>query len=182
MTSKGDGVRAAISERYQCAMPLGAMTAMAGEFGLSRQRVHQIAREMERRVKKPDILICGRCGTNPVGHSKRGLCRTCREETSTLELVCDGCGVTFTRDTTRIIALQGGASPSKRGQYSGKIYCSKICPGRPAGFAANLTEEWTLAPDGDMKFYEAVYMFWRGRGRRVMTKKKPDGRYYRLKG
>lgn len=183
--SKSSTVRELITERYGVCtvLPRGALTAIAEEVGLSRERVRQIAaRDGRRGTNTTPNLGCAECGAILSYGTKGALCRSCIAEKSIISIVCDGCGVTFQRGVKSLVALQGGSSPSKRGRYSGAVYCGHVCPGRPAGFSVGLTEEWAESPDRSEKFMHAVYVYWRIRGRRVQYETRADGtRWFRLR-
>lgn len=121
-----------IARRYPCGvLPTGASSALAREFGVSRQRVSQIVKALEVEVIRQAQIrarrfCAGGCGKN-IGQSKNDFCLDCRRVT----LTCDRCHAEFRRPIGQI-----RARASNKGAKGQANYCSREC--QQAAWRANL--------------------------------------------
>ena len=88
------------------------------EFGVSRQRVHQILQKEGVDTHHVTIRICSSCGKKLDSKPKSGLCRECGKKSTIATLTCVECGVTFPRK--RALAKR---------KKSGGVFCSRHCHG-----------------------------------------------------
>ena len=123
----------ALRERYPCAaLPPGAMTDLAAEFGVSRQRVQQIAKNIGvsgtkgSRNARP-VHICASCGEPMSRGVKSLMCRACKWIT----VSCDGCGVDIQRLASDLVRQVGQIKDTPYGgaTYTGRSFCTKSCFG-----------------------------------------------------
>lgn len=108
-----------MAKRYPCQeIPLGHITQLAAEFGVSKQRVSQVAKKLGLTSRKFEAQItnrvCGNCG-QPLQKHKQ-LCHDCLYVT----LACDICGRLFER--LRSVAV------ARNERFKG-VYCSHECYG-----------------------------------------------------
>lgn len=104
-SGSSEKVLARLAELYPCqVIPNGGLTKVGKEFGISRERVRQIARQFEygKTVKKVQPLTCNRCGTAMDTKKKSGACDDCVRPL----VICDGCGVEFRLEPHRLGTLR----------------------------------------------------------------------------
>jgi hypothetical protein len=125
-------VEAALLTRYPCAeLPPGTLTVLGEEFGLSRERVRQIAKGIGLtstpgvRRKRPR-RVCASCGKTMESKATSALCLACRWIT----LICDNCQAPIRRLASTVV--QRMASNERRlaaglRLYSGRSFCNRHC-------------------------------------------------------
>lgn len=140
-------MKAVIAKRYPCAaLPTGALTDLAAEFGVSRERIRQIAKEMglhgtSGKRAKWTRLFCAECGkriTKPLEYFQaRGVepptfCGPCSARPIPVE--CSACGKVVLK--RRAVFERGvGISRTVDKRYGARFFCSRPCMGRWAGKA-----------------------------------------------
>lgn len=129
MKGKSEAIRGYLLEHYPCqAVPHGDLTVVADKFGVSRERVRQLANQlgMGRLQKDRPVLTCGGCGkVEPTG--TKSLCFECRW----VELPCNQCGELVRRSAARIAWRFGRTSQTPHGpaEYTGRVFCNRSCQG-----------------------------------------------------
>lgn len=138
MTARGGAaakVREIIDRRYPCQeLPHGALTAIAEEVGVSRQRVQQIVAKrgltVSRRGHLPSTTLyeCRYCKApfTKANKSRSGMyCSvTCGVADRTLHLICDQCGKPFSLSGQRRTVWLANR---KRSPTLLRTYCSRAC-------------------------------------------------------
>ena len=157
--TKGDLVREHLIKHYPCAaLPLGALTDIAAQFGVTRERVRQIAvglgypgwrsQTPERRVIRGKMgrNLCPSCG-KPWGTARypedrigSTRCEACRWT----EVACTECGKPKRVRTAHYLWIIGKTRPVGKtadATYTGAQFCNRVCFGRyiarTAGFLAH---------------------------------------------
>lgn len=156
--TKGDLVREHLIKHYPCAaLPLGALSEIAAQFGVTRERVRQIAvglgypgwhsQSPEQRVilGKMGRKLCISCG-KPYGRGRYAEDRIGRircEECRWTEVSCTECGKLKRVRTSRYLSSIGRTNKVGSGAatYTGAQFCNRVCFGRyiarTAGFLAH---------------------------------------------
>jgi DNA-binding MarR family transcriptional regulator len=144
-------IEAEIVKRFPCQeIPMGGITEIAAKYGVSKQRVHQIAKRLGvsgthflpgGKARAINSKICKNCG-NPKEY-KKVLCKDCRFP----RLSFDVCGKLFRRDRKTILRNNAG-----RGAY-----CSWDCRNEGLGTAA--AEHHGKTP-GETRALVKEYMDW----------------------
>ena len=131
MGTKSEQVRKALRERYPCAVaPKGAQLAMAVEFGVTRQRISQIMKEMAFSIAPgvnrthPYVCVCGA----PV-RSDRRLCLKCRF----VELPCAWCGKPKKKSVAALTRQMTTENEKRAARglplHTGIVFCDHKCHG-----------------------------------------------------
>lgn len=132
--SQKDAIIAELQRRYPCqATPFGGLTEVAVLFGVSRERVRQIANEtgMDRIHRVKVVKTCVFCD-QPKMRNNNFYC----EEHQTVPLVCSECGTTFRITNYEVIARSRGKytkGQPRTGRLTDEWFCSKPCFGAYAG-------------------------------------------------
>ena len=151
--SKAPAVATYLASHYPCeALPHGALTEVGSIFGVSRERVRQIARDNgfvgygkqapEERVRPGRMgrMLCRDCGKpygtwrgaeNRISHNR---CPDCRY----IEVACAQCGKLKRVRTSDYIVRRSEAYNAHRTEmghptYTGRSFCSTFCRGRWMG-------------------------------------------------
>ncbi len=129
--SKSALIQAALLERYACqAIPYGALTEIAMEFGVTRELVRVTANRagITGRLHAADMkptLLCGSCGVRPVIGKNSATCRECKFVT----LPCAYCGAPVKR-----AAWMFTARAKRYGdKFTGEVFCDHACQGKKYG-------------------------------------------------
>lgn len=158
----------------------GVQTALAQEYGLTRERVRQILAETDLTAGAPTFsriyYACARCGVAPAVNPWGGgaLCKSCR----LIPVMCDYCGVITYKDEHDF------TNPSHwgEGRRVQSIQCSragrKKCPRGPVMFTLQLTREWQETWVGGRKYADAVQTAAAKAGFRVSYRTDAEGRIW----
>lgn len=139
-TGVRDQVMEIVARQYPCgSAPDGALSEIAREVGVSRERVRQIVRSAgigwmpkhPAKVHRP----CRLCGL-PVMTPRKLHCEACRS----IPAVCATCGKSFTMTATR---LKTDLRDSRR-RNAGAIFCSRACR-RPTGKSEGRSVDFACA-------------------------------------
>lgn len=162
MESKAPAIADYLLRHYPCeALPHGALTIVSEKFGVTRERVRQVAKghgfigfrqqPAEDRVvqrRKNGRALCPSCG-NPTSNLyytenrvSRTLCKACKY----IEIACTNCGkmkvvsaATYTRHANSNAPVMNPTG--KPAKYTGRVFCNRKCFGqwasRTGGFAAH---------------------------------------------
>ena len=121
--TRTDEIRAAIQRRYPCQeMPYGAAVAMAAEFGVTRQLISLVMKNLHT-IPVRSVRICGICSQPVRNSNKKGIHIGCRS----VELPCAECGAPVRRKTALLANRYGS------GRYTGRVFCNYTCVGKYAG-------------------------------------------------
>lgn len=151
--SKANPIATYLAERYPCeALPFGALVEVGKVFGVTRERVRQIAkangfasyRDQERETRvipgRAGRTLCRDCG-KPYGgkrfaenHVSRTRCPDCRW----VMIDCAQCGKpkkVATYDYISHLSPATAQSRAEKGQpqYTGRVFCDHECQGRWMG-------------------------------------------------
>ena len=113
-------IMAALKERYpDQEVPYGAVSALAHEFGVSRERARQLGKAYGVSIihedRRPRCMSCG----DVLGKgSGGGLCRNCHY----IDIACDQCGTLFQR-----LASEYLGHVNRDTRYTGRAFCSPAC-------------------------------------------------------
>ena len=132
-------IEAAIESRYPCmALPYGALTDLAVEYGVTREWVRRVAGRIgatgTRTGNRPNArprVSCGRCGKpfqNPP--KSAAVCRDCRS----VDLPCTFCGkpkrvsaASLARKVNEDARVMPGGTSAR---YTGRVFCDRQCFGK----------------------------------------------------
>lgn len=119
---------------------MNTWSEMGKQFGVSRERVRQIAVEEgitnTRRVPNAAYLrrVCVKCGAQM--HVEGSVCLKCRK----IEIPCTNCGKPVTRSAKHQAWLVNSKG-TNYGLYTGRAFCNRVCLGqwtaRSFGFSAH---------------------------------------------
>lgn len=153
--TRGDRVRAHLLAKYPCAiLPFGVVTEIAEQFGVTRERVRQIAvglgypgymsQTKDQRIirSKMGRTLCPTCG-KPMGRGRyaenrvsRYRCQDCRW----IEVACSECGKLKRVHASEYLS-KVSRGRTNYGKYTGAQFCDRVCFGRymgeRVGFAAH---------------------------------------------
>jgi len=141
--SKKAEILAELARRYPCqAIPYGGLKEVGQKFGVTRERVRQIARQANYGRISKGGTVCPTCGGTKMRESQ--LCQACYFASKYVELPCNYCRAPVRRLATRIVTLinQGPlTTPTGPALYTGNVYCNRQCFGHWAaenhGFIAH---------------------------------------------
>ena len=128
--NQAPAIREYIAKHYPCqAIPYGGLTPIALKFGVSTERVRQIANKMGatgRILSTTTEKVCPECGGAKSLQALR--CKACWVSSHTLDLTCESCGAVFQRQ----LSDQTARTP-ERGYTRQGIYCSRSCSAKAQG-------------------------------------------------
>lgn len=148
--SKAPAIAGYLAAHYPCeALPLGALSDVGTIFGVTRERVRQIAkaggfvawRDQDPAVRvypkgRTGYILCRDC-FKPTGRRVRGadrISRTRCADCRTIAVVCTYCGTPKLISTTTYLAhMREPAKPTPDGKlakYTGRTFCNRSCFGR----------------------------------------------------
>ena len=167
------------------AITRGTQTQIASEVGLTRERVRQIAADMDITGTNSGPLLashvylaCATCGERPVWGWRTGgvQCVECKK----VPVMCDYCGVVVYRDEAQFLhnAEQGmglGGDKAIQCNRAGR----KRCPRSPAMFVLQLGCEWQKLWIDTKKYRMAEYQFGHVHGIKVQYETREDGIWMR---
>ncbi len=134
MTARGAQVREAIEQRFGvCAvLPVGTITELAAEFGVTRQRVSQIVIKLGKSgTTRTPKKVCASCGKRMTQEAKAIICREC----GWIDVACSSCGKLVRRSAT-MLASRVGVTNIIKGEaatYTGQTFCNRTCFGKMMG-------------------------------------------------
>lgn len=136
VTSRREQIEAYLLRHYPCqAVPYGALKEVGERFGVTGERVRQIANEMGMGRLYKTSQVCPECGGRKSEVSQ--LCKGCRCASVRIALPCNNCGAPVMRlasELARRIGKDGPKqTPSGPASYSGNVYCNKKCFGEWLG-------------------------------------------------
>lgn len=132
MSTRTELVKLAV-ERYPCgALPRGALTLLAAEVGVTRERVRQVLRvESEMPFLRKPPRLCKKCGVPAEAGSP--LCLDCSHPF----VACVACGNLTRKSLGRILEAAKGAATRVPGDRAavrtGRFFCDRRCFGTWVG-------------------------------------------------
>lgn len=126
MKSKTPEITEYMQRHYPCqAIPHGDLTAIGEKFGVTRERVRQIANKIgiTGRLSRVTVTVCSSCG-KPLRHpNTKGICKDCRW----VELPCGNCEQPVRRLASSLASRFG--TSTNYGTYMGRVFCNRKCLG-----------------------------------------------------
>lgn len=168
---------------YEGVTPHGALADVGKTFGLTRERIRQIAVQMGvetsgKPLASPVYLACATCGIRPVQGWRTGgvQCVECKK----VPVACDYCGVILYREEKQVLRnALNGFGKSHTGAWQCNRAGKKRCPRGPVMFALQLTDEWQQAWISTPRYVGAVKAFAHSNGFRITSEKREDGYWMR---
>ena len=140
---RGSGATVAILDalrtRYPCeALPFGALTSLGVEFGVTMERVRQVAvahgfAGPGRGSRHAPHRVCASCGMPMWNKAKSAVCRAC----GWIDVSCEQCGkpkrVPASRIASNINRAPTLVPSGTMASYTGRVFCDRHCFGRWLG-------------------------------------------------